>query len=153
MVDVSERGSRRSSPVNHSDRDDELMGQATQCVRKFAPNGQRRMKRTDNGHITACKISDANPNEMIVSWSGEWIYSFDLIRSPNAGEDGRETSGRIGSSKRGSKVKESRDRKRKRRTGSTPSLSPEDAARAGSRPRTGIVDSLGSDTGEMALRV
>ncbi|KAL2357265.1 WD repeat-containing protein [Cryomyces antarcticus] len=149
---LSERGSRLSSPVNHSDRDDELMGQATQCVRKFAPNGQRRMKRTDNSHITACKISDANPNEMIVSWSGEWIYSFDLIRSPNAGEDGRETSGRIGSSKRGSKVKESRDRKRKR-TGSTPSLSPEDAVRAGSRPRTEIVDSLGSDTGEMALRV
>ncbi|SMQ46258.1 unnamed protein product [Zymoseptoria tritici ST99CH_3D1] len=72
------------TPLPHVDSmsssEQDLMSQATQCVRKFAPKGQRRMKRQDSGHITACKISDARPDEMIVSWSGDHIYSFDLIR-------------------------------------------------------------------------
>jgi nuclear receptor interaction protein len=38
------------------------------------------------GHITACKISYANPNEMVVSWSGDHIYSFDIVRSKDARE-------------------------------------------------------------------
>jgi DDB1- and CUL4-associated factor 6 len=49
-------------------RDDSEMSAATRCVRRFAPNGKRRMNTHDQGHITACKISDANPNEMIASW-------------------------------------------------------------------------------------
>lgn len=61
------------TPLPHVDSmsssEQDLMSQATQCVRKFAPKGQRRMKRQDSGHITACKISDARPDEMIVSWS------------------------------------------------------------------------------------
>ncbi|MCJ1420061.1 hypothetical protein MMC32_006418 [Xylographa parallela] len=64
-----------------SDHEDNLMGEATRCVRRFAPNGQKKMSRTDNGHVTACKISDANPNEMIASWSGDHVYSFDLVQS------------------------------------------------------------------------
>ena len=68
---------------NPSDHDDDLMGQATKCVRKFAPNGRHRTRNSDNGHITACKISDANPNELLVSWSGDHIYSFDIIRTPD----------------------------------------------------------------------
>lgn len=146
---LAERGARLPSPSIHSDHDDELMGQATQCVRKFAPNGQQRMKRTDSGHITACKISDANPNEMVVSWSGEWIYSFDLLRSPDAGEGAKDSSSRI-SSGAGRSVKESKDRKRKRtKAGSTVSLSHEGVERAGSRQRT----ESSSGTADVALRV
>lgn len=79
-----ERGSPNRSTPSLGSADDALMGQATRCVRRFAPGGKRRMSELDEGHITACKISDANPNEMIVSWSGDHIYSFDLIRSPDA---------------------------------------------------------------------
>ncbi|KAJ5179129.1 hypothetical protein N7492_002339 [Penicillium capsulatum] len=63
---------------------DERMSRATRCVRRFAPRDKHRKRNLYNGHITACKISDANPNEMVVSWSGDHIYSFDLIRSPDA---------------------------------------------------------------------
>jgi nuclear receptor interaction protein len=57
-------------PVDRmSPHEQELMSHATQCVRKFAPKGQQRMRREDSGHITACKISDSRPDEMIVSWS------------------------------------------------------------------------------------
>ncbi|KAF7587192.1 hypothetical protein BBP40_007577, partial [Aspergillus hancockii] len=83
---LMERGDPGGSPRIDSDREDELMSQATRCVRRFAPNGKRRMKSRDNGHITACKISDVNPNEMVVSWSGDHIYSFDLIHSSDARE-------------------------------------------------------------------
>ncbi|KAF9884439.1 hypothetical protein FE257_001770 [Aspergillus nanangensis] len=82
----TERGDPGGSPGIIGSRDDEAMGQITRCVRRFAPYGKNRMKPKDNGHITACKISDANPNEMVVSWSGDHIYSFDLIRSPDAME-------------------------------------------------------------------
>lgn len=69
--------------------EDESMGKATRCVRRFAPKGQSKMKSHDTDGITACKISDARPNEMVVSWSGNHIYSFDLIRSPDALEGER----------------------------------------------------------------
>ncbi|KAJ5769798.1 uncharacterized protein N7511_001849 [Penicillium nucicola] len=97
--------------------DDEEMGKATRCVRRFAPGGKRRMRHLDDGHITACKISDANPDEMIVSWSGDHIYSFDLIRSPDAGEtkDKKSGIGKGGRSRRSSQV-----RKRKRQKPATP---------------------------------
>ena len=70
-------------PRPGSERDNE-MGEATRCVRRFAPNEKRRMGSHDHGHITACKISDANPNELIASWSGDHIYSFDIVKSPDA---------------------------------------------------------------------
>lgn len=75
-------------------QDDEAMSQATRCVRRFAPNGQKKTRSRKDGHITACKISDANPNEMVISWSGDHIYSFDLLRSPDArdAQDSQEES-------------------------------------------------------------
>lgn len=82
---LQERGVTLPAIDRMSSADLELMSQATQCVRKFAPQGQRKMKRSDNGHITALKISDARPDEMLVSWSGDHIYTFDLVRGP--GED------------------------------------------------------------------
>lgn len=72
--------------------------EATRCVRKFAPNGKQRMTKFDSGGlityghgITACRISDANPNELLVSWSGDKIYSFDMLRddqNSSFGQDG-----------------------------------------------------------------
>lgn len=104
------------SPISSaSSRENESLGQATRCVRKFAPNGQKQMRRTDNGHITACKISDACPNEMIVSWSRDHIYSFDLIRSPGVNEnEARNTRSRLKDGGK-DKARESKDRKRKRK--------------------------------------
>ena len=147
---LAERGSPRNVPlVNRmSPRDDELLGQATQCVRKFAPNGRKRMRRTDNGHITACKISDANPNEMIVSWSGDHIYSFDLARSPDAREIEQINSGSSNGAKARCKTKESGDRKRKRKKDT--SQSPESTRRS-SKPRHSRREM--NDDGDLALRV
>lgn len=130
-----ERGATLSSPSNWNDHDDELLGKATQCVKKFAPNGQKRMKRNDHGHITACKISDANPNELIVSWSGEYIYSFDILRSPDASEEVTEPNLSPGTSSR--RVK---DKSRKRKRPKSTTLSQEAAERAGSRQRTESLD-------------
>lgn len=148
---LAERGSLPSPTAASSDQGEELMGQATRCVRKFAPNGQPRMRRTDSGHITACKISDAYPNEMVVSWSGDHIYSFDLVRSPDASEKTETTrSPECGTDVH--RVRESSERKRKRKTGSHISLSQEGAFRAHSRQRTESSASRGQE-GEMALRV
>ena len=112
-----ERGSPgRTFPANSmSSQENEVMGQATHCVRKFAPEGRKKMRRTDNGHITACKISDANPNEMIASWSGDHIYSFDLARSPDAREGEAKNVNTSMSGKGKGKIRESGNRKRKRK--------------------------------------
>ena len=120
---LMERGDPGGSPRIGSDREDELISQATRCVRRFAPNGKRRMKPRDNGHITACKISDFNPNEMVVSWSGDHIYSFDLIQSPDAreAESTRQRSTQETQSPR--KRRSSKNRKRKRRNGASISSS------------------------------
>ncbi|KAJ4362228.1 hypothetical protein N0V95_001472 [Ascochyta clinopodiicola] len=135
-----ERGSRLSSPSNWTDDDEELLGQATQCVKKFAPSGKQRMRRKDGGHITACKISDAHPNELIVSWSQDYIYSFDIHRTPDAREK-VETSKVVTGDVAG-RVKD-KSRKRKR-----PKSSTQDSAdRASSRQRTQSVDE------DLALRV
>lgn len=109
---LAERGSPSLSTPSAASLDDEMMGKATRCVRRFAPRGKRRLKHLDDGHITACKISDANPDEMIVSWSGDHIYSFDLIRSPDA----RDISPELPSaSKKANRRKtDSKGRKRKR---------------------------------------
>ncbi|KAJ5601164.1 hypothetical protein N7510_010698 [Penicillium lagena] len=111
---LAERGSAGAgaSTPSTASFDEEAMGKATRCVRKFAPGGKRRMKRLDDGHITACKISDANPNEIVVSWSGDHIYSFDLIRSPDAGEAETEVTATKSPSSR--RRRSSRSRKRKR---------------------------------------
>ena len=147
---LAERGSPgNASPADSlSSHENQIMGQATQCVRKFAPNGRRKMRRRDNGHITACKISDANPNEMIVSWSGDHIYSFDIVRSPDA-RDQQEEEGNPGVGGR-RKTTESRDRKRKRKKVGS-STSAEGAVRGTSKPRR--AESQASEGGDLALRV
>ncbi|KAF2110173.1 WD and tetratricopeptide repeat-containing protein [Lophiotrema nucula] len=143
-----ERGAKLASPSNWSDHDDELLGKATQCVKKFAPNGQQRMGRADNGHITACKISDASPNELIVSWSGDWIYSFDMLRSPDATDP--IVHSRVSKGELGHRVK---DKGRKRKRTKSIALS-ESAERAGSRQRTESSQASASETHEgLALRV
>ena len=133
----------RASPAHSmSSQENEAMGQATRCVRKFAPEGRRKMRRTDNGHITACKISDANPNELIASWSGDHIYSFDLVSPPHPGSRSGEgfTSGRSKG-----KVRESGDRKRKRKKGYSAS------GRRSSKPRHG--KERAEEDSDLALRV
>ncbi|KAF1947342.1 WD40 repeat-like protein [Clathrospora elynae] len=137
-----ERGSTLSSPGNWSENDDELLGKATQCVKKFAPNGKQRMRQNDCGHITACKISDAHPNELLVSWSQDHIYSFDMLRAPDATEKVTPTKAPNGNASH--RVKDS-NRKRKRPKSSN--VSQEDAERAGSRQRAESTDE------NMALRV
>jgi nuclear receptor interaction protein len=129
----------RATPIAGS-VDDELMGKATRCVRRFAPRGKRRMRHLDDGHITACKISDANPDEMVVSWSGDHIYSFDLIRSPDARDSSSEESSKSKST--GSRRKNgSRSRKRKRPK-PTSTSSQESGDRHHSRRRSADPDTL-----------
>ncbi|MCJ1409144.1 hypothetical protein MMC19_003222 [Ptychographa xylographoides] len=125
-----------------SESEDNLMGEATRCVRRFAPRGQRKMSKTDNGHVTACKISDANPNEMIASWSGDHIYSFDLVQTPDARELSMSEE-RLTTSDSISKVKDSNNRKGKRRHANS-STSAEGRRRGLSQPR---------QSGNLALRV
>lgn len=148
---LDERGYPGSnSPAGSlSSHENELMGQATQCVRKFAPNGRKRMRRTDNGHITACKISDANPNEMIVSWSGDHIYSFDLVKSPDASENASRDTDSYSKGHLKGKMKESSDRKRKRNN-QNPPTSP-DAARRSSKSRQ--KNKPANDDGDLSIRV
>jgi nuclear receptor interaction protein len=137
----TERGSRLSSPAAWIENDDELLGKATQCVKKFAPNGKKRMRRHDGGHITACKISDAHPNELLVSWSHDHIYSFDMLRAPDASEEIEAT--RVSNGDSGHRVKDKKKRKRpKSRT-----LSDEAVERGGSRQRNE------SSEEDLALRV
>lgn len=125
------------------------MDEATRCVRRFAPSERRRMGPHDNGHITACKISDANPNEMIASWSGDHIYSFDLVKSPDAREaEGRQE--RIYHVAQG-KLKDEKDRKRKRAKASASSTSLRDSATVRRRLRQVTDDPR--DENQTALRV
>ncbi|RMZ80016.1 hypothetical protein DV738_g3038, partial [Chaetothyriales sp. CBS 135597] len=97
--------------------EDETMSSATRCVKRFAPNERRHMNSHDYGHITACKISDANPNEMVVSWSGDHVYSFDLVKSPDA----RDAEARKDKAFHASRLKNqtARNRKRKHTTASS----------------------------------
>ncbi|KAH0551460.1 hypothetical protein GP486_007325 [Trichoglossum hirsutum] len=152
---LTERGesSSPSSLRGLLDRDGDSLNTATRCVRKFAPNGAKKMRRMDNGHITACKISDANPNEMVVSWSGDWIYSFDLIQSPGADEPESGPSETLKKGKGKGKAKESTDRKdRKRKRGQQGSSSSiEGQQRVSSKQREDSRD--GNGDGELALRV
>lgn len=136
----------RASPAHSmSSQENEAMGQATRCVRKFAPEGRRKMRRTDNGHITACKISDANPNELIASWSGDHIYSFDLVSPPHPREEGSRTGEGFTSGRGKGKVRESGDRKRKRKKEYSAS------ERRSSKPRHG--KERAEEDSDLALRV
>ena len=132
----AERGmpssTKPASMTTEHDEDD--MNQATRCVRRFAPKGQKKMRIGDNGHITSCKISDANPNEMIVSWSGDYIYSFDLAQSPDAKDSSQGMEKEHILDGRKSKLRESVEKKRKRRAEQS-SLSLEAAQRATPAPR------------------
>ena len=148
---AEERGKpyRASSASSMSEQETELMGQATHCVRRFAPEGRKKMRRTDNGHITACKISDANPNEMIASWSGDHIYSFDLVRSPDDREESSKgSSTSIKESGKG-RVRGSVDRKRKRqKQDSATSLEA-----GGKSPKPRHPDPRSNEENEFSLRV
>ena len=148
----AEKGLRNGSPASSSgglsEHQDNLMAEATQCVKRMAPQGQSKMKRTGNGHITACKISDANPNELVASWSGDWIYGFNLLHSPDARDRQRGGKAPTRSANHSSVVKESRDRKRKRApVGSSTSL--EAQKRGGSKARKTPDDG----EADMALKV
>lgn len=133
------------TPQPGSDRD-EVMGQATRCVRRFAPDGKKRATSNHLEHITACKISDANPNEMVVSWSGDHIYSFDLVQTPDVREKEEEEE-RVRAKSRPSRLKASRERKRKRAQAAS-SLSLNDTERAHMRLRR-----EGDNESALALRV
>ncbi|KAG5289574.1 WD domain-containing protein [Histoplasma ohiense] len=111
---LAERGKMGSLSPGPWSTDDDAMSQATRCVRRFAPNAQKKVRSGDNGHITACKISDANPNEIVVSWSGDHIYSFDIMRSPDARDAKNAEEPTIQGNSRSRKTKKSRARKRKR---------------------------------------
>lgn len=142
-----------SSPASDSSsRDDEMMGQATRCVRRFAPNGKKRMRARDNGHITDCKISNANPNEMIVSWSGDHIYSFDLIRSPDARDPQSTRENPITGSPRPRKRKSSKAKKRKRRQEQEEEASFSSQA-SGNRHESRRRSQENEDGGDLAFRV
>ena len=136
LMESGSPGPGSSSPGSSmSQSADDLMGEATRCVRRFAPSGRKKPSRRENVHVTACKISDANPNEMIASWSGDHIYSFDLVNSPDA-RDGNHEGGSASTRNENSRLKESRDRKRKRkRKQENSSASVEGQRRASSRPR------------------
>ncbi|KAI4152326.1 MAG: hypothetical protein L6R39_001851 [Caloplaca ligustica] len=148
---LAERGGSGSvTPLESmSSAENEAMSAATRCVRRFAPNNKRRMKRTDNGHITACKISDANPNELIASWSGDQIYSFDILRSPDAADGDRQGTESPVGGKSGTRVKATTDRKRKRKQAQAPTSTEQE--RRDSRPRRS--GSATSEAGDLALRV
>lgn len=137
---LAERGTPDVSTPSVGSIEDEMMGKATRCVRRFGPRGKRRMRHLDDGHITACKISDANPDEMIVSWSGDHIYSFDLIRSP----DVRESLPEEKSSSNGANARHaSSSRKHKRKRPQPESMSSQGSGdRHHSRRRPGESDTV-----------
>ncbi|KAL8942590.1 MAG: hypothetical protein Q9216_001572 [Gyalolechia sp. 2 TL-2023] len=148
---LAERGDPGNATPTESmsPAEDESMGAATRCVRRFAPNGKSRMRRTDNGHITACKISDAKPSELIASWSGDLIYSFDILRSPDVADTETRGAGIPAAHGSGTKAKETVDRKRKRKQGNASTSS--DRARRSSKSRRSR--SATTERGDLALRV
>ena len=148
--DISdERGQPGGKHPALDGRSDEDMSEATRCVRRFAPNEKRKMGTHGNGHITACKISDANPNEMIASWSGDHIYSFDLVKSPDARDEeaGKEKAYQASQGK----LRDERHRKRKRAKGTASSPSLADTATG--RRRLRKVPDDQPEEGHTALRV
>jgi len=125
--------------------EDEAMAEATKCVRRFAPHHQRKMTVHDYGHITACKISDTNPNDMVVSWSGDHIYSFDIVQSPDA----RDSDLRLEEAFQARRLRNRSDRKRKREKGNASSSSLGDTSNPSRRLRRVPDDQ--SEHGQTAL--
>jgi DDB1- and CUL4-associated factor 6 len=77
---LNERGGRIPLSLG-TDQAEQKLVDATRCVAKFAPYGQPSMSRNDTKQITACKLGQANPNELIVSWTGDHVYSFNILKS------------------------------------------------------------------------
>ncbi|RMZ79567.1 hypothetical protein DV737_g3349, partial [Chaetothyriales sp. CBS 132003] len=127
--------------------EDEAMSSATRCVKRFAPNERRRMISHDHSHITACKISDANPNEMVASWSGDHVYSFDLVKSPDA----RDADAKKDQAFQATRLKNRTARKRKRKHATASSSSLADNPAPSRRVRR-VSDSV-PEAGQTALRV
>jgi nuclear receptor interaction protein len=146
---TNERGQPPGASPALGSRIDEEMSDATRCVRRFAPNEKRKMGTHGNGHITACKISDANPNEMIASWSGDHIYSFDLVKSPDARDAEAEKEKAYQTSQGKLRDEKNRKRKRTKGTASSPSL----ADTVTGRRRLQKVPDDQPEEGHTALRV
>ena len=142
--EAGDPGGRKAHAETH---EDESMGAATRCVKRFGPNGRRRMTRRGQGHITACKISDANPNELIASWSGDHVYSFDINRSPDA----RDSDATQDAAFEAHLLRNRQDRKRKRKPGTVSSSSLAEGANPSQRLRR--VPNTQTETGHTALRV
>lgn len=143
----SERGKPATSKVRAGTNADDSMREATKCVRRFAPSNRRRMRAREHGHITACKISDARPNELISSWSGDHVYSFDIVKSPDA----RDEEQRQDTLYRTARLTNRAERKRKRTKGTTSSTSVGGDAKEAHKLRR--VSDAQAETGHTALRV
>jgi nuclear receptor interaction protein len=138
---LNEKGSRAPLSLT-GDAMDDFIADATRCVAKFAPYGQPNMRQTDNKQITACKISDAYPNELIVSWTGENIYNFNILKDqkthpPTLYETTNGASTEI--------LREDKKRKRGLSNGHSPS------SERTSRPRTSSSDGGATDGHELSL--
>ena len=142
-----ESGDPGGRKIHAGTDEDESMGAATRCVKRFGPNGRRRMPRRGQGHITACKISDANPNELIASWSGDHVYSYDIVRSPDA----RDTDALQDAAFEAHLLRNRQDRKRKRKPGTASSSSLAEGANPSQRLRR--VPNSQTEAGHTALRV
>ncbi|KIW62421.1 hypothetical protein, variant 1 [Phialophora macrospora] len=141
----SEKGLPASLKPVVGSLEDEAMAQATRCVRRFAPNNKRKSGPYEHGHITACKISDANPNEMLASWSGDHIYSFDIVKSPDA----REVDAKADEEFQSNRLRHRSDRKRKRARANASSSSLGDSAKPSRRLRRAADDQ--QEEGQTAL--
>lgn len=138
---LKERG---TAPIDENE-----LAEATRCVKKFAPYGQPKMRRSDPKSITACKISDNNPNELIASWNGDFIYSFDIMRDDNTSSN--EYPGFSQRSKT-SRVKD-KARKRKRKDANGSGLSRIGDDRGSSRQRTESASSEGQQELSLLLQM
>lgn len=133
---------RGATPIDETE-----LAEATRCVKKFAPYGQPKMRRSDPKSITAVKISDNNPNELIASWNGDFIYSFDITRDDNG-----EANGHAGfSAGTGAGKVKHKARKRKRKDASTSGLSQLGENRGGSRQRTESERSRSEERQELSI--
>lgn len=141
----SEKGAPATRKPVVGTLEDEAMADATRCVRRFAPNNKRKPGPREHGHITACKISDANPNEMIASWSGDHVYSFDIVKSPDA----READAKADEYFQANRLRHRSDRKRKRVKANASSSSLGESAKPSRRLRRVADDQ--SEQGHTAL--
>ena len=55
---------------------------ATQCVRRFGLPAEG--TRTNDLQVTACKLSESNGRDLLVTYSQEDVYLFDLLSEPKA---------------------------------------------------------------------